>query len=473
MSTKKSSLVRILLSMLLNRPTTRALAPSSQPPALPSRPLPADREGWKAHWEEQSQPWRTEPEIDDEQKKYLDQRRKITPDIEKGIYPFKDIKLSRADVEWLLTTHENGRGPVDWTDQSQRNREGLDLRGAILNEENLSELPLARLLGEIDTRRQVTPASKFIFTTAEQRDMAAVHMKGANLEGTHLEKAKLSRCRLNKANIRRAYLESANLFFAHLEEAFLSHAHLEGAVLRGCHLEGTILYKAHLAGADLLRAIFNHDTNLEGIILWDEKHGYASLADIRWGDANLTVVNWSQVKLLGDEYTLRKYSTLDGKAKDREAQIKEYQTAIRANRQLAVKLQDQGMNEDAARFAYRAQVLQRKLFWRQRNFWKWFGSALLALLAGYGYRMWRIIAAYLIIISICAAAYFILGIYYSPHITLAQAFLESIIAFHGRVFYELFNPNQPQIWVTAFEAVAGLVIEGIFIAMLAQRFFGK
>jgi hypothetical protein len=31
----------------------------------------------------------------------------------------------------------------------------------------------------------------------------------------------------------------------------------------------------------------------------------------------------------------------------------------------------------------------------------------------------------------------------------------------------------PQAWVAAFEAVMGLVIEGVFIAMLAQRFFGK
>jgi hypothetical protein len=40
-------------------------------------------------------------------------------------------------------------------------------------------------------------------------------------------------------------------------------------------------------------------------------------------------------------------------------------------------------------------------------------------------------------------------------------------------FYELFTPDTPQIWVTAFEAVAGLLIEGVFIAMLTQRFFGK
>lgn len=65
------------------------------------------------------------------------------------------------------------------------------------------------------------------------------------------------------------------------------------------------------------------------------------------------------------------------------------------------------------------------------------------------------------------------GHYYAPHLPLQVAFLESITAFHGRVFSGLFAPNTPQIWVTAFEAIAGLVIEGVFIAMLTQRFFGK
>jgi hypothetical protein len=43
--------------------------------------------------------WRTEPEIDEERRRYLVERRAIRPDIEKGIYPFKDEKLDRADVE--------------------------------------------------------------------------------------------------------------------------------------------------------------------------------------------------------------------------------------------------------------------------------------------------------------------------------------------------------------------------------------
>ena len=59
-----------------------------------------------------------------------------------GIYPFRDIKLSRVDIEWLLETHENGRGPVDWSDEHQREREGLDLRGA-----DLGDLPLAGICG--------------------------------------------------------------------------------------------------------------------------------------------------------------------------------------------------------------------------------------------------------------------------------------------------------------------------------------
>ena len=87
--------------------------------------------------------------------------------------------------------------------------------------------------------------------------------------------------------------------------------------------------------------------------------------------------------------------------------------------------------------------------------------------------MWRILAAYLLVVTLCAVAYFVIGMYHAPHLTLLQAFLESVTAFHGRVFYELFTPETPQIWVTAFEAIAGLVIESVFIAMLTQRFFGK
>src|SRR5207248_2654395 len=111
------------------------------------RPITDDPKAWQTYWKAQDQPWRTEPEIDVERQKYLAEQRSITPDIKQGIYPFKDIQLCRADVEWLLATHENGSGPVDWSDKSQREREGLDLCGANLRQANLSDLPLTRMRG--------------------------------------------------------------------------------------------------------------------------------------------------------------------------------------------------------------------------------------------------------------------------------------------------------------------------------------
>lgn len=132
---------------------------SSQPPETPlvSQPsvVPQTPEEWRAHWKAQRQPWRTEPEIDALRQEELTKRRAIAPDVEKGIYPFSGIKLNRADIEWLLATHENGRGPVDWSDESQRERKGLDVRGADLSGSeyqhlSLAGLPLARLIGGLN-----------------------------------------------------------------------------------------------------------------------------------------------------------------------------------------------------------------------------------------------------------------------------------------------------------------------------------
>jgi hypothetical protein len=193
-------------------------------------PTNDDRIAWEVYWAE-LQPkewfeawgyWRTEPEIDEGRKIYLTERRAIQPDINKGTYPFKNIKLSRADVEWLLATLENGRGPIDWNDESQRKRNGLDLRGTILNKANLSGLPLACILGGLGTNIQITSTGETVFTTTDQRAKAAVHMEGTDLFKAHLEGANLSRGRLNRANIREAHLKKTEFFYAHLEYAYLS-----------------------------------------------------------------------------------------------------------------------------------------------------------------------------------------------------------------------------------------------------------
>src|SRR2546423_415395 len=77
--------------------------------AAAQRPFAGDAEAWKAYWQAQGQPWRTMPEIDAKRQEELTQRRTIAPDIKKGIYPYKGMTLTRADIEWLLATHENGQ----------------------------------------------------------------------------------------------------------------------------------------------------------------------------------------------------------------------------------------------------------------------------------------------------------------------------------------------------------------------------
>jgi len=145
-----------------------------------------DREAWVKYWKSKNQPWRIEPIISKERQEYLAERRKIEPDDEQGIYPFKGIapNLSRADIEWLLATHENGRGPVDWKDESQRKRYGLDLRGADLRDLDLRELPLARMLAGQSQRRK---GERYEAVTIyfHEIDICAVHLEGANLSQAH------------------------------------------------------------------------------------------------------------------------------------------------------------------------------------------------------------------------------------------------------------------------------------------------
>src|SRR5947209_5622792 len=98
---------------------------------------------WWQHWHAKGQFWRSEPEISDARKEYLNLCRLIEPNLIWGFFPFQSVRLARADVEWLLETHENGLGPIDWDDKDQHSRRGLDLRGADLSEANLRNLPLS------------------------------------------------------------------------------------------------------------------------------------------------------------------------------------------------------------------------------------------------------------------------------------------------------------------------------------------
>ena len=208
------------LSALLFKGKLGSFQETTASSVLPQPPNTDDLQAWKHYWKSRKQPWRTEPAIDTQRQEELKQHLAIVPDIKQGIYPFKSMKLSHADIEWLLALNESGESPTYQSSEHQREYKSLDLRGADLRQADLHKLPLTCLCGGEFSQGEMLSDSK------EHRDMAGVHLEGANLSWTHLEEANLSR----------AHLEGANLYRAHLNEADLRLAHLEGAHLYGVHL---------------------------------------------------------------------------------------------------------------------------------------------------------------------------------------------------------------------------------------------
>jgi hypothetical protein len=265
-------------------------------------------------------------------------------------------------------------------------------------------------------------------------------------------------------------LRGASLTGADLSGADLFRVDLSGADLRSANLSDATLSSANLSGADLRAASLDRTTLLNNATL-----AGASLDQIILDNTNLTVLKWGHVALLGDERLARAVKDDKGKPKNRDTRIAEFEAAVRANRVLAVALRAQGMSDDADLFAYHAQVLQRQLSFRQRQYGRWLFSRLLAALSGYGYHLGNIFRAYALVVLVFAAGFLIPPLVTSGALPSGQDALNavqiSLNAIHGRVFFAQFALDTAQSWLATAESVVGIVIEGVFVAMLIQRLF--
>ena len=313
-------------------------------------------------------------------------------------------------------------------------------------------------------------------------NLKGAYLCRADLEEATLSHAQLENADLHEANLKRAYLLNANLKgldfnMAHLEEAKLYEANLQGAHLEQAHLEGADLDRAHLEGSNLQAAFFDIRTSLDKAFLGEEKFGFASLADVHWNGVNLAVVDWSPVSILGDEQWVRQPQFKRKVKQDKESFLDKYREAVRANRQLAVVLRDQGLNEEADHFAYRAQLLQRVVLRQRRRLLKYVLSWFLYLIAGYGYRPLRSLIIYLLLVVGFATSYYALThmLHAQPYpLAWYEALILSVSSFHGRGFFQpVQNLGDPVAILASIEAVFGLLIEISFIATFTQRFFGK
>lgn len=499
----------------------------AQQPQQEAQEDPEPVRDWEVYWKAQGQPWRQEPEIGLERQQFLSQRLEIKPDYDQQIFPFKDIALTRADVEWLLVTHEDGREPVEWNDESQRKRKGLDLSGIDLHHINLSNLPLAEAnlrsahleganlieacLSGADLTGAYLTKAYLIRANLTDADLTDADLERAQLGLAHLEGALFLRANLKVAFLTQAYLARTQFDYAHLAFADLSMTNCEQATFIGANMQNALCIGANLTGADLhkshledvqLNNAFLRDVRLSdaflagsylgGVVMADEMHVGPQLADVHWNDVNLAVVKWSQMNMVREEYQARQRKEDDGQVKDSFTREEEYDTAVRTYRQIVIALESQGLKEEAERFAFRAQIMQRSvLWWRLRqggqSFWQHINnlgaclfSWLLALLSGYGYRFGRSLSWYIGILLAFAWFYVHLSQGVPPHasipdhLSLLDAMILSISDMVGRGF---FTQNIPQndlyAGCSVLEGVIGVFMDVLLISTLTQRLFKK
>lgn len=405
-----------------------------------AKPDKDDSPGWARYWSDAGQPWRKRPQIPIPRQTLLLNIVHTKGDILKGSHPFKGVHLHREDVEWLIDRFQ------------QRKISHLDLRGSDLSGEDLSGLPLSNMLAGVSGAdwRIVDQGAE----NEAQRD-ALFEAAAVNL----------STCNLTDADLR---------------NASLTYADLRGAKLSDCRLDGADLFRANFGGdlpANLHGVILSHATRLNEAILASRKGVAPRLFDVQWNDASLSGVDWSAVKKVADEkreYHKARRRSGDTWSVHNRRRIIWYSEAAQTYRQLSIALRSQGMNDQARRFTYRAEVAR---FWSllhsltQPKQWAPFVfSLLLGSISGWGYRLYRSAILYVTTILIFADLYRATSRY---QYNWREAVVLSIIAFHGRAF----SPNDNYGLGTTFSAVAaaeafvGLFIEAIVIATFTRRLF--
>jgi uncharacterized protein YjbI with pentapeptide repeats len=408
--------------------------------------------------------------------------------------------LENADLRWAqLMRARLGTAQLTKADLSGAQLEHADLSRAQLMKAdlNLAQLTQANLSGA-----QLTEA-KLISARLDHANLDSAQLIEANLNWAKLPGATLDKAQLTGAILADAQLTDATLTGALLKRAHLHRAQLEGAYLDRARLEDAHLDQARLAGASLRLAFFDSATTLNDVTLHTPEHGAAKLADIRWGGVNLAVIawdgliagglgdeqaawNWNRTPFASDKTQSRKEQAAARRKWQEEQATKRlqaFQEAVRANRQLATALRDQGMNEEADAFAYRAQILQRTVFAKQGKRGRATLSLFLDLLAGHGYKPARSLYTYLGVLFGFAFLFFLagngwltFGLPASQYQNLPwyEALILSVSSFHGRGFFQpLQTLGDPVAIIASVEAVFGLFIEVAFIATFTQRFFGK
>jgi len=282
-----------------------------------------------------------------------------------------------------------------------------------------------------------------------------------------VQRANLSSANLSSANLSGANLSGADLYSANLSGADLTSANLSGANLTKADLSGANLTKANSSGAYLTRALMNAETELDDIHL----DTHTTVFGVRWNGAPLDGIPWEHAPQLGDEPTREVLAK-----RGRTEWVAIYRNAMRAYHGLTVALRDQGLSDAASTYRLRELAMERKALQASRNVGGWVLNVLLGGVAGHGEKPGRALVAYIGIVASFAVLFWGVTNYLdsgAQHLQWYEAAVLSVSSFHGRGFFSsTIQLGDPLAIVAAFEAVAGLFIELVFIATFSRRFLG-
>jgi uncharacterized protein YjbI with pentapeptide repeats len=342
---------------------------------------------------------------------------------------------------------------------------------------------------------------------------AGTDASGCRLYGTVLAGASLRRVRLSGVDLSNCFLAGSDLREAHLEDASVGSPGFDpGLALDGGRLPAESIsfataearVEASKAGdtkaldalakkshalprvrrwlprfpdehpvADLRGAFFNGSSRIDGATLVRATQAGVRTEGLHWGGVDLSTVAWDAIPELGDEVTMRALS--DETATSSETNLESTEAAVRANRQLAAALRDQGLVDEGDHFALRAKTLRRRALRLRRRWPAFLGSLVLAVLCGYGYRPSRALAAYVTVVVLFAG---LLGVATSGDkhpLSVHDAAVASISAFHGRAIAPGATATLASTAssIGAVEGLLGLLIEVTLIATFTQRFLSR
>ncbi len=167
----------------------------------------------------------------------------------------KGTDLTRADLRGTTLSGASGSGVTlshAWLEEARL--VGADLIGGVLTGVDAGEANFSdALLEDADLQH-----ARLRFASFEGAVMDGANFTGADLWGARLQRVEAERACFKDARLDEAQLQDADLAQADLTGATLRRAQLGGANLRGATLRETTLDGADLTGADLTGAVLPH-----------------------------------------------------------------------------------------------------------------------------------------------------------------------------------------------------------------------